>query len=362
MTRLRMPAVSMNRQVAAAELDQLVDRVDGGAGDVVDDDPLAPGQPVEQRGLADVGLADDRDPARSADLGVALGRRLGQRGEDGVEQVAGAAAVQRGDDVRLAEPEVPQRVRLGLGAGVVDLVGGEHDRLLRPAQDLDDGLVGVGDADGRVDDEQHGVGQADRDLGLGGDPLGQAAGVGVPAAGVDDGERAARPVGVVGDPVAGHAGHVLDDRLAAADDPVDQRRLADVGAADDGQDRQRSGGRACGQRRARAWWSLIMLLGRRARCRGRPRTVPAAAGRAGRSRSSRAPRPESASSRSRSSAEVSRTIPGVRGHGCGSTHTGSPKVTCIVLPRGGRESASPPGSRVPSMTTGTTGAPVTSAR
>jgi hypothetical protein len=102
-----MPAVSMKRQVAAAELDQLVDRVDGGAGDVVDDDALLAGELVEQRGLADVGLADDRDPARAADLRP-LRRRLGQRGEDGVEQVAAAAAVQRRDRVRLAEAEVPQ--------------------------------------------------------------------------------------------------------------------------------------------------------------------------------------------------------------------------------------------------------------
>ena len=112
--------------------------------------------------------------------------------------------------------------------------------MLRAAQDLDHRLVGVGDADGGVDDEQHGVGQRHRHLGLGGDALRQAAGVGVPAAGVDDGEGAAVPVGVVGDPVAGDAGDVLHDRLAASDDPVDQRRLADVGAPHDGEDRQRA--------------------------------------------------------------------------------------------------------------------------
>ena len=59
--------------------------------------------------------------------------------------------------------------------------------------------------------------------------------VGVPAAGVDDGERAAGPVGLVGHPVAGHARDVLDDGLAAAEDAVDQRGLADVRPADDGQ-------------------------------------------------------------------------------------------------------------------------------
>ena len=174
--------------------------------------------------------------------------------------------MQRGDRVRLAQPEVPQPVGLGLGALVVDLVGGQHDRLAGLAQDLHDGLVGVGDADGRVDHEQHRVGEADRDLGLRGDPLGQAAGVGVPAAGVDDGEGAAVPGGVVGDPVAGHAGDVLDDRLAAADDPVDQRRLADVGAADDGQDRDRAGVGVVGDR-ARSVMLMCSLLGARGRGR-----------------------------------------------------------------------------------------------
>ena len=52
--------------VSAAELDQLVDRVAGGAGDRVDDDPLGAGELVEQAGLADVGLAQQRDPARAA--------------------------------------------------------------------------------------------------------------------------------------------------------------------------------------------------------------------------------------------------------------------------------------------------------
>ena len=204
-------------------------------------------------------IATRRGPPTSASR---LRRRLGQRGEDGVEQVAGPAAVQRGDRVRLAQPEVPQRRRPR------PRCAGRRPcwRPARPAcrdspQDLDDGLVVVGDADGRVDDEQHRVGEADRDLGLAGDPLGQAAGVGVPAAGVDDGEGAAGPVGVVGDPVAGDAGHVLDDGLAAADDPVDQRGLADVGAADDGEDRD---GPVAAPRAARAsvGWSLMMLLGR----------------------------------------------------------------------------------------------------
>ena len=230
---------------AAAELDQLVDRVDGGAGDVVDDDALVAGELVEQRGLADVGLADDRDPARSADLA----RRCSGGGSGSAARTASSMSPEprpcsAETGYGSPSPRFHSAVGLGLGALVVDLVGGQHDRLAGLAQDLDDGLVDVGDADGRVDHEQHGVGERHRDLGLGGDPLGQPAGVGVPAAGVDDGEGAAVPDGVVRDPVAGHAGDVLDDGLAAADDAVDQGRLADVGAADDGQHGHRAGRRS----------------------------------------------------------------------------------------------------------------------
>ena len=246
---------------ATAQLDQLVDRVNGGAGDVVDDDPLGAGQLVEHRGLADVGPADDRDPARAADLGLLLGRWLGQGVQDGVEHVPRAAPVQRRDRDRLSQPEVPQAVRLGLGALVVDLVGGQHDRLARLAQDLDDRFVDVGDPDGRVDDEQHRVGERDRDLGLAGDPLGQSPGIGVPAAGVDDGEGATVPDRVVGDPVTRHARHVLDDRLAAPDDPVDQRRLADVGAADDSEHRHRLGCRRSSRRRTRSCLDACVGVG-----------------------------------------------------------------------------------------------------
>ena len=64
-------------------------------------------------------------------------------------------------------------------------------------------------------------------------------GVDLPAAGVDEGEATAGPLGLVGDPVPSHARHVLDDGLATAEDPVDEGRLADVGAADDGDDGQR---------------------------------------------------------------------------------------------------------------------------
>ncbi len=225
----------------AAEVDQLVDRVTGGAGQFVDDDPVLARDPVQQGGLADVRAADQGDPAGAAERGAELlGRGVRQGLQDRVQHVAGAAAVQRGDRVGLAEAQRPQGGGVGLAALAVDLVGAQDDGLAGPAQQLDDGLVGVGGADGGVDDEDDRVGRLDGVLGLGGDGGVEAQHVLLPAAGVDDLEAASGPFGLVADAVAGDAGLVLHDGLAAADDPVHQGRLADIGAADHGEHGERA--------------------------------------------------------------------------------------------------------------------------
>ena len=107
----------------------------------------------------------------------------------------------------------------------------------------------------------------DRDLGLGARsarPCPRASGSQPPVSTTV--KRAAGPVGVVGHPVAGHARDVLDDGLAAADDPVDQRGLADVGAADDGEHGHRAG---AGARRRRARLVVMLVLVGDAGGRGR---------------------------------------------------------------------------------------------
>ena len=168
-----MPAVSTNRHVLAAELDELVDRVAGGARDRVDHRALLAGELVQQAGLADVRAADQRHPARPG-LFLPLRRRLGQRLEHQVEQVAAAPAVHGADHDGLAKAQGPQRHGVGLALGIVHLVRREHDRLARPAEHVRHRLVRVGGADPRVDHEQHGVREADGDLRLLGDLGGQA--------------------------------------------------------------------------------------------------------------------------------------------------------------------------------------------
>ena len=85
---------------------------------------------------------------------------------------------------------------------------------------------------------------------------------------------AALPLGLDLLAVAGDAGLLLDDGVAAADDAVEERRLADVGAPDDGDDRRQlepassTRSRARAQRRGRRWpRSRPGGAGRRAWCR-----------------------------------------------------------------------------------------------
>ena len=170
-----------------------------------------------------------------------IGRRhrwLRQHGEHCVEQVTGTTAVGRGHRVRLPQAETPQSGRVRLTALIIDLVRGEHDRLAGTAQDPRHAFVRVGRSHGRVQHEEHHIGEFDRDLGLVRHRTLQPPQVGLPPAGVHQDEVSPGPIRPVADPVAGHPRHVLHDRLATAEHPVDQRGLTDVGSPDHGHHRQ----------------------------------------------------------------------------------------------------------------------------
>ena len=138
----------------------------------------------------------------------------------------------------LTQAEAPQVGSVSLLQGRIDLVGGQDDWLLLRAQHLDDTLIRRRHADRCVEDQYDRVGQVHGDLGLLGDRAIQALHVDFPAARVHQREVTPGPLSGVGDTVARHAGRVLDNGLAASQDAVHQGGLADVGATDDGEDRQ----------------------------------------------------------------------------------------------------------------------------
>jgi hypothetical protein len=128
----------------------------------------------------------------------------------------------------------------------------------RIAPDVDDGLLGAAEERelgvlgrrhrrGRVEDADDDVGLGDGDLDLPLDALAHGvAALGVEAAGVDERVELAARRGVAVMQVARHPGLVVDDRYLAADEPVEQRALAGVGAPDQRDDavrRHRSRGR-----------------------------------------------------------------------------------------------------------------------
>ena len=135
----------------------------------------------------------------------------------------------------------------GLPVGVVDLVDDQTDRRAGLADDPGRGQVLVGDPGGHVDHQQDHVGFGQRPLGLLAHLRIQRVATGQPAAGVHDGEGHAGPLGRQDLAVTGDARLLLDDGGPFAHNPVDQRRLADVGPTGHhhhGQDAVRA--RSCG--------------------------------------------------------------------------------------------------------------------
>ena len=206
--------------------------------------------------LAGVGAADDRH-ARRPHLGlgqlgeIPLGqvtlvdrpmppappRPAGRREavHHHVEEVAGAAAVLCADRDGRLEAEGVELGPLVLAPRVVRLVDDQDRRLAGAPQAIGHLVVERRDAGGGIHHEQDEVRLLDRHPCLVLHPLLDVAPrLELQAAGVDHGEAPAVPLADAVDAVAGGAGDVLDDRDALPDQPVEEGRLADVGAADDG--------------------------------------------------------------------------------------------------------------------------------
>ena len=136
----------------AVALDDGVDGVTRGAGDVGHDRAVGAQDTVEQRRLSGVGAADDGDVQCVGELVGDLVLLLGEQGHDVIEQVARAMAVQGRKRRRLADAErieLPNVVVLAIG--VVELVHQQKDRLVGALEHAGDRFVLFGDAGAAVD-------------------------------------------------------------------------------------------------------------------------------------------------------------------------------------------------------------------
>src|SRR5581483_387373 len=193
---------------------------------------------VEQRRLADVRAAHDREP-----VGVLVPRALLLRGrqhlDHAIEQVADAEAMLRREQAGLVEAELEQLMREVAFRVRVGLVRGDDDYASGPAQQARDVAVDRRETLADVEHEQDELRLVDRYARLRLDRRARLVlrRVEVQPGGVDHRELAAAPLGDAVQAVAGQPGGGVDDRLAIAEQAVEERRLADVGAANDGDDR-----------------------------------------------------------------------------------------------------------------------------
>jgi hypothetical protein len=98
--------------------------------------PLLSGKAVDQRGLADVGATDDREVHHGLVVGGRLAILAGPELHHPVEQVAGAEPLRGRDGDRVAQAQGVELRGCGQLARRVDLVGRDHHRHRRAAQEL----------------------------------------------------------------------------------------------------------------------------------------------------------------------------------------------------------------------------------
>ena len=121
-----------------------------------------------------------------------------------------------------------------LGRQAFRLVHRKHDGTSRAAQQVGDRAILPGQALAAVDEEDHDIGLRDRDFRLSGHRLHDPAPrLGLEAASVDDEVRpvAAPAASIVA--VAREPGKIRDQRRARSGQAIEERRLADIGPADE---------------------------------------------------------------------------------------------------------------------------------
>jgi len=177
-------------------------------------------------------------PAAGAGLAGEFRLRLGGQGQyELVEQVRHAPPVVGRDGMCLLPAEGPELGRLQLPSRVVRLVDRHEHRRAGGAEQFGGFLVRRGQPADRIDDEDDDVRLGDRqprlDLDLG---LDRVVRVNLQAAGVNQDEPPAVPLGVSVQAVPGRPRPILNDRGTFPDDPVEERALAHVRAPDDRDD------------------------------------------------------------------------------------------------------------------------------
>src|SRR4029453_18256024 len=214
----------------ATELNQLVDRIDSGPGDLMHYYSLLPGDLVEQARLPDIGLPHDGNTTWTALNLVCRSWCLWNRSQNRIQQVTAPTAVQCRHREGLAKPELPHGCRFRLGALIIDLVGGQNHRLTAATQHLHDSVVDVLCANRCIDDKDHGIRGRDSEFGLLCDLRCHSLRIWCPASGAHPHKLPPATTGLIDDPATRHPRHVLDHSLTPTEHAIHQRRFTDIGS------------------------------------------------------------------------------------------------------------------------------------
>ena len=173
----------------------------------------------------------------SASFGDLLVARpsFGQHRPQRLVEIGRALAMLGRQRDRLAEAQFVGVEHAAAPGGAFRLVGDEQDRLVDAPQRIGEMPVGRGHTGPRIDEEQDRVASRKRRFRLRAHAAGERGRIALlQSRRVDNGEDEIAEMRLALAAIAGDAGLIVDKRELAADEPVEQRRLADVGAADDG--------------------------------------------------------------------------------------------------------------------------------
>ncbi len=211
-------------------LDPHVNRIAGGSRRGVHDRALRPSQPVEQRGLAGIGAANQSDTK-----GGSRGRLGGLRSQQiryRVEQFFHSKSMRGGDREQALDAEAMELAGLSFEAGGIQLVDRQQGRTPRLTNQGQRFGVGRTDTGPAVHHKNHHVGGRDRLERLRRDPLAQALALAeFQAAAVDQDKAASAMLRRMQVQVARGARDGADDGAATAGDAIKQRRFARVSTA-----------------------------------------------------------------------------------------------------------------------------------
>ena len=289
-----------------AALQHRVDRVARRPGTLGDDHPLLAEERVQERRLADVRPAEDRDADRLlADLGAARARAAARRSRRAGRRCRGRAAPRAGTGRRGRAGGTRARSASRRGSSIlfaIRIIGLCDARRIARAPRRPGVIPARASTTKRTRSASAIAARAWSAICcVSGERVGD-----VDAAGVDEQEARARPLADELLAVARDAGRLVHDGLARAGQPVDERGLADVREADDRDraERARSRSRRRGARRppssccstSQSPEAMDLCLDERRRLavalarRGSPSNASAAPGDRDRVRSSRLPR------------------------------------------------------------------------